>query len=155
MNATAQQFDSTPVSAYDGGISSATVTEIGWTLGRHAQYTCATALVHAVNCHKVTGGIWLQGEPQLKPGSCQHKTKRKEKQKLELQTARRGSAFQLYRKKKLRKKKKARILLTANNAREASIFARLSCKAYDGPDEEKSNESSALRTSARANVLCS
>lgn len=39
MNATAQHSDSTLVSAYDGGISSATVTKIGWTLGRHAQYT--------------------------------------------------------------------------------------------------------------------
>jgi hypothetical protein len=43
----------------------------------------------------VTGELWLQGEPQLKPSSVQRKTKRKEKQKLELQTARRGSAFLL------------------------------------------------------------
>jgi hypothetical protein len=35
--------------------------------------------VHAVNCHKVTGEMWLQGEPQLKPSSVQRKTKRKEK----------------------------------------------------------------------------
>lgn len=78
MNATAQDSDSTPISAYDGGISSATVTKIGWTLGRHAQYTY-TAAVHAVNCHNVTGEMWLQGEPQLKPssGPTQNKKKRK------------------------------------------------------------------------------